>query len=53
VPVFLPRLVPQGVRSGETAAHFTLERWRRNREYEAVLGVILGFAFLTAKLLLR
>ena len=50
VPLFLPRLAPY---RGESAGRFTFERWRRNREYEAVLGVVAGFLFLTVKLLLR
>jgi protein-S-isoprenylcysteine O-methyltransferase Ste14 len=53
VPIFLPRA---GAYRGGTAEgggpRFTFERWRRNREYEALLGVLAGFAFLTAKLLL-
>jgi protein-S-isoprenylcysteine O-methyltransferase Ste14 len=48
VPLFVPRLAPY---RGAPGGGFTLERWRRNREYEALLGVIAGFAFLTAKLL--
>ena len=54
VPLFVPRLVPYRSRhapGGASAARFTLERWRRNREYEALLGVLAGFAFLTAKML--
>ena len=36
----------------QLSAHegFTLERWRRNREYEALLGVVAGFLFLVVKL---
>lgn len=55
VPLFFPRLAPwRQALPGETAAapaRFTLERWRRNREYEALLGVVGGFLFLAAKLL--
>lgn len=51
VPLFVPRLV--GYRtSGGAPARFTFERWRRNREYEALLGVIAGFLFLAARLFL-
>ena len=50
VPVFFPRLAPH--RGPESGARFTFERWRRNREWEAVLGVLAGFLFLAAKLLL-
>ena len=54
VPLFVPRAVPYlaildpeqlSAREG-----FTLERWRRNREYEALLGVVAGFLFLVVKL---
>ena len=49
VPLFLPRLAPYR----GAPARFTFARWRRNREYEALLGVLAGFAFLTVKLLVR
>lgn len=53
VPAFLPR--PLAWRTGAprlpARPAFTLERWRRNREYEALLGVVVGFAFLCAKML--
>ena len=52
VPLFLPRLTPWRGPSAAAAARFTAARWRRNREYEAVLGVLAGFLFLTAKLLI-
>jgi protein-S-isoprenylcysteine O-methyltransferase Ste14 len=53
VPLFFPRAAAYREASAEDrGARFTFERWRRNREYEAVLGVLAGFAFLTAKLLL-
>ncbi len=54
VPLFVPRLVPYrsaGGRRGATTGGFTLKRWRQNREYQALLGVLAGFAFLAAKLL--
>jgi hypothetical protein len=57
VPAFVPRISPY--RGGAVGAGsqslpgFTFDRWRRNREYEAVLGVIAGFAFLVVKLLFR
>jgi hypothetical protein len=48
----VPRLAPYRAEtaSGAHGGGFTLERWRRNREYEALLGVLAGFAFLTAKM---
>ena len=53
VPLFFPRVVPRRAGSAEPApARFSLDRWRRNREYEALAGVLAGFVFLTAKLLL-
>ena len=55
VPLFVPRLTawrgPEGEDGGASAAPeraspsgFSLERWRRNREYEALLGALAGFA---------
>ena len=55
VPLFVPRAVPYRAIPvpGQMSAHegFTLERWRKNREYEALLGVVAGFLFLAVKLL--
>lgn len=55
VPTFVPRATPYRASSVVESAHpqegFTLERWRRNREYEALMGVAAGFLFLAAKLL--
>ena len=56
VPLFVPRVVPYRAADAPGAASaggpgFTLERWRRNREYEALLGVAAGFAFLTVKMI--
>jgi hypothetical protein len=50
VPLFVTRVVPYRSSLGAAPGGFTLARWRRNREYEALLGVIAGFAFLAAKL---
>jgi protein-S-isoprenylcysteine O-methyltransferase Ste14 len=51
VPAFVPRLAPYRAEPrGE--ARFSFERWRRNREYQAVAGVLAGFVFLAARLLL-
>jgi protein-S-isoprenylcysteine O-methyltransferase Ste14 len=50
VPLFLPRLVPYRPAGAERP--FSVERWRRNREYEAALGVGAGFLFLAARMLL-
>ena len=54
VPVFVPRVIPfraAGDGRSTSAGGFRLERWWRNREYEALLGVLAGFMFLVAKLL--
>ena len=48
VPLFVPRVAPYRASAGGPG--FTLERWRRNREYQALLGVLAGFAFLTARM---
>ena len=52
VPLLIPRLKPyQAVPQGAQAAEpFSFERWRRNREYEALLGAVAGFAFLTLRM---
>ena len=53
VPLFVPRVAPYRGSLGAAPGGFTLERWRRNREYEALLGVIAGFAFLAARMFWR
>lgn len=51
VPGLLPRPTPW--REPESAGQgFTFAQYRRNREWEALLGAVAGFGFLTAKLLL-
>lgn len=50
VPLFIPRLNLQHRRSARSAASFRLERYLKNREYEAALGVLLGFLALTLKM---
>lgn len=54
VPLLLPRITPYrapGVT--ESQGRFTLERYRGNKEYEALLGALAGFAFLAARMILR
>ena len=51
VPAFVPRVAPYRAAPGGEA-RFSFERWRRNREYQAVAGVLAGFVFLAARLLL-
>jgi protein-S-isoprenylcysteine O-methyltransferase Ste14 len=51
VPLFVPRPIPwraDYVDAGEEG--FTARQWRRNREYQALLGVVGAFAVLAAKL---
>lgn len=50
VPLFVPRLPAYRAPEGAArAGGFTFARWRRNREYEAVLGVAAGFGFLAVR----
>ena len=56
VPLFVPRAVPWRATGsadvgGTSGEGFTLGRWRRNREYEALLGVTAAFLLLAAKML--
>lgn len=51
VPMFIPRLRPY--RPDERArAHFFIERYLAHREYQAALGILLGFVGLAVKMLL-
>jgi len=51
VPMFIPRLRPY--RPDDRArSHFFIERYLAHREYQAALGIVLGFAGLAAKMLL-
>ncbi len=52
VPLFVPRLIADrgGVATGERG-RFSTARWRRNREYEALLGALGAFALLTWRML--
>ena len=59
VPALLPRLAPWrgldprgGDAPGRAAPGFTWAQYRRNREWEALLGALGGFAVLVAKWLL-
>ena len=63
VPLFLPRLTawrgPDGGgggaaarAAGESPAGFSVDRWRRNREYEALLGAVAGLAGLWLRMVL-
>ena len=48
VPAFVPRLTPYRA-PGREDDGFTVAQYRRNREWEAALGTLAGFAFLVAK----
>ncbi len=48
VPAFAPRLTPYRA-PGVEGGGFTLAQYKRNREWEAGLGALAGFAFLAAK----
>jgi len=53
VPAFIPRMTPYRASDvDESAAGFRWGRYRRNREWEASLGALATFAFLTAKMVL-
>lgn len=49
VPALRPRPTPYRPEEPRSRASFTLSRYRRNREYEALLGTVAGFAFLAVK----
>ncbi|MEZ4416973.1 MAG: isoprenylcysteine carboxylmethyltransferase family protein [Gemmatimonadota bacterium] len=49
VPLFLPQLLPARV-PGAATARFAAARWWKNREYEALLGLLGGLLFLAAKM---
>jgi protein-S-isoprenylcysteine O-methyltransferase Ste14 len=51
VPLLVPRLAPYREGDGGAAAPFSVARYRRNREWEALLGALAGFVFLTVKML--
>lgn len=52
VPALVPRLTPWRA-PGVEGGGFTFAQYRRNREWEALLGAVAGFGFLVAKLLMR
>lgn len=54
VPLFVPRPRPWRPGGGDPGRlAFSRERWRRNREYEALLGAAAGFAALAVRMMLR
>jgi protein-S-isoprenylcysteine O-methyltransferase Ste14 len=51
VPLLVPRLAPYRAAEPAPGSGFSVLRYRRNREWEALLGAATGFAFLTLKML--
>lgn len=51
VPLFVPRLTPYREPGTGCPAGFSPARYRRNREYQALLGALAGFAFLAARMI--
>lgn len=51
VPLVLPRLTAYRPPDDDERASFTLRRYRKNREWEALLGTLAGFAVLVGKML--
>lgn len=49
VPAFLPRLTPHRPEGSRPTGGFRLAQYRRNREWEALLGGVAAFAFLALK----
>jgi len=51
VPLFFPRLTPYRPppELGQEPTRFSLDRYLRNKEWEAALGAMAGFAFLIIK----
>jgi protein-S-isoprenylcysteine O-methyltransferase Ste14 len=50
VPLLLPRVTAYQAPGAPGSTGFDLERWRGNKEYEALLGAVAAFAFLTVRL---
>lgn len=50
VPLFLPRPTPWRPEGAPPPPGFDYARYKRNREYEALLGAIAAFAFLTGRM---
>jgi protein-S-isoprenylcysteine O-methyltransferase Ste14 len=51
VPLLVPRLAPYRAPDAAASGGFSVSRYRRNREWEALLGAVAGFAFLLGKML--
>jgi hypothetical protein len=46
VPLFFPRLTPEGMGQG----HFSFHRYMKHREYQALAGFVAAISFLILKL---
>lgn len=51
VPLFVPRPVPYSAEGVNSQPEFSYERWRGNKEYEALLGAVVGFGVLAARMI--
>lgn len=50
VPFFVPRLTAYRAPGNEEEVGFSASRYRRNREYQALLGALAGFVFLAVRM---
>jgi protein-S-isoprenylcysteine O-methyltransferase Ste14 len=50
VPVLLPRITPYRTPDRANRGRFSFDQYRRNREYEALLGVLAGFTLLVMRM---
>jgi protein-S-isoprenylcysteine O-methyltransferase Ste14 len=53
VPVFVPRLTPYRRPASAPSSGFSSQRWKRNREYEALLGAVAAFGLLMLRMWMR
>jgi len=53
VPLFFPRIIAAKLASAESARKFSWEQYEKNREYQALIGVLLGLAGMWLRMLLR
>jgi len=51
VPLLVPRLAPYRAPGASAGSGFSVTRYHRNREWEALVGAAAGFAFLVVKML--
>jgi protein-S-isoprenylcysteine O-methyltransferase Ste14 len=50
VPLLAPKLLPYRTIAKNGDGKFSLQRYRANREFDALVGALLGFGFLAVKL---